>query len=51
MNQRNLRTLILLHEIKHRVGATHDDVLPDGTKKDDEYFNKGIAKHCFGVGK
>jgi RHS repeat-associated protein len=48
LNQTNARTLIILHELKHRVGTGHD-TLADGTKRDDEYFHKGIAEKCFGV--
>ena len=48
LSRANVRTLIVLHEIKHRVGTGHD-VLQDGTKRDDDYFNFGIKKHCFGV--
>lgn len=49
MNQTNVRTLVLLHELKHRIGTDHSSTAPDGTLRDDSYFNKGIAKHCFGV--
>ncbi|MEP6849079.1 MAG: RHS repeat-associated core domain-containing protein, partial [Acidobacteriota bacterium] len=50
LNSANTRTLILLHEVKHLTGTPHDQVLRDGKiNRDDDYFNRGIAKHCFGV--
>lgn len=48
MNLNNTRTLILLHELKHAVGSSHD-TLPNGVHRDDRYFYDGIAKNCFGV--
>jgi RHS repeat-associated protein len=47
MNRGRTRTLILLHELKHAVGTPHD--IKNGVARDDSYFYKGIAKHCFGV--
>ncbi len=48
MNINNTRTLILLHELKHAIGSSHD-TLPNGVYRNDRYFYNGIAKYCFGV--